>query len=177
MRGKRSSYDELFLRYEMGVFWVVLGVFKVLGRPLFLITDQIRKQDHQIDQKKLEPPNPAKVDTHLTLLLVYNMLNPFPNDMHTLTQLHYPTNQRDGVINPLKLTLKTMEHYYRPLCTNTHTLTHVMWCDVHYIHAYSQPHTSCRWNVPSSFGSNLVCSSHWIFNRFNSSPSNWCTWK
>ena len=69
---KRSSYDQRFLRYRNGVF---LAFLASLGkRPLpSLITRQIRDQDHKIDQKKSDPLNPSKVDTSLTLPLVYVM--------------------------------------------------------------------------------------------------------
>ena len=52
----------------MGGFWRFLG-----KRPLpSLITGQIRNQDPKIDQKKLVPKNPSKVDTYLTVPLVYS---------------------------------------------------------------------------------------------------------
>ena len=81
MRRKRrwrreSSVAILFLLFEqknkyyleidgrlLGGFWRFLGT----RSSLFLITGQILNHDHQIDQKKLDPSNPAKVDTYLIL--------------------------------------------------------------------------------------------------------------
>ena len=121
MSRKRSSYDQLFLKYEKASFWrflrflasflwvnltkwkisiesahsaqnewwkkfmrtVVAEIWKMrlLGgfwrfyekRVLpSLITGHIRNQDHKIDRKKLVPKIPSKIDTCVSLPLVYN---------------------------------------------------------------------------------------------------------
>ena len=46
MSGERNSYEQLFWRYENGVFWAVFGVFTEKRVLMSNFTDQIRNQDH-----------------------------------------------------------------------------------------------------------------------------------
>ena len=62
---------------EMLIFNIQIIVFYDWPKIIFFITGQMRNQDHNTDQKR-RTHQFVKVDTHLTLSLVYKQENSGP---------------------------------------------------------------------------------------------------